>query len=174
MSPFPFHIHGAAGTWPFPTKYTSKSKHSRILPNPPAGHRTTPGHLEAGGNRKGQWIVESGLPNGKERTECERQGQQQPLVETCRLTARKLAASPTRKWGKQTRQLVECQVPLKRLERFQMIAICSGAQWSLVGGQRFTVRLRPGRLAQSQSSQCSLCLDADGSFHSPHLLFKAQ
>lgn len=77
-----------------------------------------------------------------------------------------------RKWGKQARQLVECQVPLKRLEWFQMIAICSGAQWSLDGGQRFMVRLRPGRLAQSQSSQCSLCLDADGSFHSPYLLLK--
>ena len=23
-NPFPFHIHGAAGTWPFPTKYTSQ------------------------------------------------------------------------------------------------------------------------------------------------------
>lgn len=116
--------------------------------------------------------MESGLPNGKERTECERQGQQQPLVEPCRLTARKLGLPQPRKWGKQARQLVECQVPLKRLEWFQMIAICSGAQWSLDGGQRFMVRLRPGRLAQSQSSQCSLCLDADGSFHSPYLLLK--
>ena len=43
--------------------------------------------------------MESGLPNGKERTECERQGQQQPLVETCRLTARKLAASPAQEEG---------------------------------------------------------------------------
>ena len=47
---------------------------------------------------KSLWTGESGLPNEKNRKR-ERQSQQQPLVETCRVTARKLGLLQLRKWG---------------------------------------------------------------------------
>ena len=68
MSPFPFHIHGAAGTWPFPTKYTSQIRGCKDHAQAPQQFtelHLAPWKQEAA--EKSWWTMESGFPNEKNR-----------------------------------------------------------------------------------------------------------
>ena len=99
-NPFPFHIHGAAGTWPFPTKYTSQIREWKDRAQAPSSSLNYTWLL---GNKRQQKRAcgPGSQVSQMKRTERERerQSQQQPLVETCRVTARKLGLLQLRKWG---------------------------------------------------------------------------
>ena len=159
-NPFPFHIHGAAGTWPFPTKYTSQIREWKDHTQAPSSSLNYTWLL---GNKRQQKRAcrprsqVSQMKRTEWERERERQSQQQPLVETCRVTARSWGFSNSGNGGKQAYQPVGSNKMPDSVKEAGLVLNDNHllrSPRSLVGGPWLTVRPHPGHLARSQSSQC--------------------
>ena len=96
VSPFPFHIHGAAGTWPFPTKYTSQIRGCKDHAQAPQQFtelHLAPWKQEAA--EKSWWTMESGFPNEKNRMR-EKEREREKVSSSLWW---KLAVLQPRSWG---------------------------------------------------------------------------